>query len=41
VRIRRKFLNDKAFRERFEKKEVEVTLDDERRSVPNSAGADH
>jgi transposase InsO family protein len=26
--FRRKFLNDKAFRERFEKKEVEVTLDD-------------
>ena len=26
--FRRRFLNDKAFRERFEKKEVEVTLDD-------------
>ena len=26
--FRRKFLNDKAFRERVEKKEVEVTLDD-------------
>jgi hypothetical protein len=28
VRIRRKFLNDKAFRKRFERKEVEVTLDE-------------
>ena len=26
--FRRKFLDDPAFRERFEKKEVEVTLDD-------------
>ena len=26
--FRRRFLKDKAFRERFEKKEVEVTLDD-------------
>ena len=26
--FRRKFLNDKAFRERFEGKEVEVTLDE-------------
>jgi hypothetical protein len=28
VRIRRRFLNDLSFRERFEKKEVEVTLDE-------------
>ena len=26
--FRRKFLNDQTFRERFEKKEVEVTLDE-------------
>ena len=41
LEFRKKFLNDPAFRSRFEKKEVEVTLDEKwEKRVPNSSWED-